>query len=317
LVLGIFVFWRGLSLYHEYSKHSETFLLLLSFLIGLVAIIYSGMSRYPFQRQIILLLIIQILIVLIGSFIRKWTSIDTDKTKFAIYFMKILTFLTVIGVSFALLLKYIQHVFLSLFQIFVLLFTSIVGPIFKFIQYFQNLFGSKERKPTLQDSDVLTGNGNYQDQSYGITQDILTILFILGALALIIYLFYRKRVRMGTASNNRSSMVEMVEVGFISDRFSSLRKKVKPPEDLIRREIFNLEKFAHKINLGRLPFETIEEWWERVGITGSEEIIEIYSKVRYGRITFSNEDTIQISKEIRQLKNKLKEIRKKDFDKNM
>jgi hypothetical protein len=139
----------------------------------------------------------------------------------------------------------------------------------------------------------------------------------LGALALIIYLFYRKRVRMGTASNNRSSMVEMVEVGFISDRFSSLRKKVKPPEDLIRREIFNLEKFAHKINLGRLPFETIEEWWERVGITGSEEIIEIYSKVRYGRITFSNEDTIQISKEIRQLKNKLKEIRKKDFDKNM
>ncbi|MFP5111084.1 hypothetical protein ACSU64_01675 [Bacillaceae bacterium C204] len=63
-----------------------------------------------------------------------------------------------------------------------------------------------------------------------------------------------------------------------------------------------------KINLGRFPFETLREWWLRVGITDSEEIIEIFNKVRYGGFTFSKEETTRISRKIRQIRQKLKDL---------
>ncbi|MEH7501715.1 DUF4129 domain-containing protein [Neobacillus drentensis] len=316
-VLGLFVFWRGLSLYEDSSLNSESLLLLFSFLIGLVAIIYSGISHYPYQSQIILLLIIQIVVVLIGDFIRKWSSIDTDKTKFAIYFLKILAALTVIGGIVALLLKYIQFIFFSVLQIFVFLFTSIVGPIFNFIPYFQDMFESKDGKAILHDSDVVEESENFQVQSNGMTQDILFILFILGVVALIIYLIYRKKLKLQTVMRKQSPVVEISEQRFISNPVSRIRMRVTPPENLIRREIFGLERYAHKINLGRLPFETLEEWWKRIGLTHSEELIEIYERVRYGGYTTSNEDAMLISRKIRQLKQKLKDIRKMGHDKNL
>lgn len=312
MVIGMFVFWRGFSLYDEFSEPAETLVLLLSFITGLVAIIYSGISHYPYQAQIILLLIIQILVVLVSRFIKKWNSIDSDKFKFAFYFMKILTVLSAIGGLFALLLKYIQIVFLSVLQITALLLTSIIGPILNLFRYLQGSYKGEEGKPNLQESDSLGETDNYQGQSYGVTQDILYILFILGVVALIIYLMYRSKLKRQTVSKNESRVAEIFDRGFISNQASLLRKKVKPPEDLIRREIFVLEKYAHKIKLGRLPFETLEEWWQRVGINDSEELIEIYDKIRYGGLTFSNEESIQISRRIRHLKQKLKDIRKKD-----
>ena len=317
MIVGLFIFWRGLSLYDDFSEPTETLLLLLSFITGLVAIIYSGISHYPYQAQIIFLLIIQILVVLISRFIRKWSSIDSNKFKFAIYFMKILTVVTVIGGMFALFLKYIQFVFLSVLQITALLLTSIIGPILNLIPYLQGSFKGEEGKPNLQESDSLSETENYQGQSYGLTQDILFILLILGVVALIIYLGYRSKLKRQTVSNNESRVAELFNRGFISNQASLLRKKEKPPEDLIRRQIFDFEKYAHKIKLGRLPFETLEEWWQRVGLIDSEQVIEIYDKIRYGGLTPSNEEVIQISGRIRHLKQKLKDIRKKMVVKNL
>ncbi|MBV7503928.1 hypothetical protein KW850_01430 [Bacillus sp. sid0103] len=317
-VLAMLVFWRGQSLYEDASQQSEIFLLLLSFLVGILAIVYSGMSHYPYQNQIIILLIIQVLLVIIGSFVKKWNTMITDKSKFAIYLIKILAAIAVIGVTVTFLLIYIQLLFFTILKLFVLVFSSIIGPILNLLNLLLSRNESKERKlPPLEESDVLQEADKYQRHSYGITDDILYSILFAGIVVSILYLIYKRHLRQKKESDSSSPLVKIFEGSFKSNQVSFSQKKGKPPVDLIRREIFDLENYAQKRKLGRLPYETLSEWWQRVGITDSEELIEYYNKVRYGGVIYSKEETTQISKEIRQLRQRLKDIYKNKPNKNM
>jgi len=316
--LGVIVFWRGISLFDDSSDHSETLLLLFSFLIGLIAIVYSAMSNYPYQSEMIYLLIIQLVIVLMGGFFRKWNAINKDKSKFALYFIKINAVIIVIGATLAILLKYIQFILFGILQFFVLLFTSVAEPLFSFLQYLLSLAGNEGRKKAnlKGGSDLRDGADNYQAPSYEMTKEILYILLILGVLAFIIYLFYKKKLKSKTFAIDSSAIVSVSEGLFEAGESTLSRWRMKPPEDVIRKEIFEVEKYAHKLKLGRLPFETLEEWWKRVGLLGTNESIAIYEKVRYGGGTSSYEEQTQMKTEIRRLKQQLKEIKSNQKEKH-
>lgn len=297
-------------MYDDSLDHSESILLLLAFIIGVVAIVYSAMIHYPFQREIIYLLISQLLLVLFGNFFSKWNSIQVDKSRFAFYFIKIFACLAAIGLVSTLLLKYIQFTFFAILQLFALLFTKATEPLLNFLQYLLNKSQNEGKKSNLQGSNGLGEAEKYQDQSYGMTENILYILLLLGAVGFIIYLFYKKKFNSQTLAANSSSLVEISKGGFGPNQFSNLPRRGKPPEDLIRREIFNLERFAHKLKLGRFPFETLEEWWQRLGIKATPESNEIYEKVRYGGIISSNVEQTHLKTEIHHIKKQLKEIYK-------
>jgi len=305
-------------LFDDSSDHSETLLLLFSFLIGLIAIVYSAMSNYPYQSEMIYLLIIQLVIVLMGGFFRKWNAINKDKSKFALYFIKINAVIIVIGATLAILLKYIQFILFGILQFFVLLFTSVAEPLFSFLQYLLSLAGNEGRKKAnlKGGSDLRDGADNYQAPSYEMTKEILYILLILGVLAFIIYLFYKKKLKSKTFAIDSSAIVSVSEGLFEAGESTLSRWRMKPPEDVIRKEIFEVEKYAHKLKLGRLPFETLEEWWKRVGLLGTNESIAIYEKVRYGGGTSSYEEQTQMKTEIRRLKQQLKEIKSNQKEKH-
>ncbi len=310
LLLGLFLFWRGISLFDDFSTPSEGILLLLSFLIGLVAIIYAAMSQYYFTKEITYVLFSQILSVLIGGFIRKWNSIQADRLKFALYFLKMIVGIMAMGVALTFLMKYIQFIYFGILHLAAWLFSSMAAPIFSIFQYLLSLFGNNESHQNLNVSDVQGEAEKYQDQSYGLTENILYILLILAAISFIIYLFYKMILKRQTIAVHASPFVTIIEGEFGTNQSSYLRRRVKPPADIIRREIFELEKYAHKLKLGRFPYETLEEWWHRVGLTGTGKSIEIYEKVRYGGGTSSIEEQILIQTEIRRLKQQVKEIDK-------
>ena len=314
--LGLIIFWRGISLFDDVSDHSESLLLLLSFLIGLIAIIYSAMSGYPYQSEMIYLLIAQLVIVLIGGYFRKWNLIKKDKSKFALYFFNIMAVITAIGAMITILLKYIQFIFFTILQFIVFLFTSVAEPLFSILQYLFSLVGNDGRKANLiRGRGLLDVADKYQVPSYEKTESILYILLILGAVIFIFYLFYKKKLKPQTLTIDSSSVITVSEGMFRAGQSTLSRWRIKPPEDIIRREIFELEKYAQKLKLGRLPFETLEEWWKRVGLLGSNDSIAIYEKVRYGDGTSLYEEQILIKREIRQLKQQLKNIRKSILEK--
>ncbi|MFJ7728862.1 hypothetical protein ACIQXV_22385 [Neobacillus sp. NPDC097160] len=314
--LGLIVFWRGISLFDDASKHSEASLLLVSFLISLFAIIYSAMSRYPFQSVIIFLLTFQIGITLTGIFFRKLYSIQADKSKFALYFFKILAAITTVGVMFTILLKYILFLFFSILDFTVFLLTKIAEPLFSLLQYLLSLGGNEGRKTNVKNgSGLLDYEDKYHAPNYDQTENILYILLIMGAVSFIIYLFYKKKIKPQSFTIDTPLVISVSEGVFGVKNLTKSRRKIKPPEDVIRREIFELEKYAHKLKLGRLPFETLEEWWKRVGLTVSLDSIGIYEKVRYGGIIASNKEQTLIKTEIRYLKQQLKEIKNNQKEK--
>lgn len=305
LGLGLLIYWRGLSLFEDASERSEALLLLLSFIIGLVAIIYSAMSKYPFQSEIILLLITQLVLVLLGGFLRKWNSIQTDKAKFAVYFLKVIAVVMAIGVIPAVLLKYIQMILFAVLHVCVILLSTVSEPLFGVLEYLLSLNGNEGRKTNIKADTGLPDE--YQPPSYEKTETTLYILLILVAVGFIIFL-YKKKFTKQDFSGANSTVVSVSEGAYGSTQSNFFRRRIKPPEDNIRREIFELEKYASKLKLGRLPFETLEEWWQRIGLSGSSETIAIYEKVRYGEGTSSIEEQTMMKSDIHFVKLQLREI---------
>jgi hypothetical protein len=310
LIIGLFIFWRGISLYDDGSLQSEAVILLLSFMVGLIAIIYSALSHYPFQDALIYLLISQIILALLGSFYGKWSSIQTDKTKFAFYFMKILAGISIIGIGLTFLLKYIQLAFFSILHVIVLLFSNLIAnPLLSGLEFIMGLFGQEEYVPKAFESDMENEAGKYQDRSF--SMDYLLLILIVVVVGIIGYLIYKKRLKQQAIESNSMPRVEVFDTFFSTNSMVGLRKRGRPPEEYIRREIYNLEKYARRLKLGRLSSESLEEWWNRIGVEGGDEIIGLYEKVRYGDVQSSTQEQSYIKAEIHQLKQQLKEIHKK------
>ncbi|MGG1678913.1 hypothetical protein ACIFOT_24790 [Neobacillus sp. NRS-1170] len=282
----------------------------MSFFIGIVAIIYSAMSHYAYQNQIIILLIVKFFLVLAANLFRKWNAIHGDKLRFALYYIKILAGLSLGGFILTFLLKYIQEAFFGILHLSILMFSRMAEPLLNLFQYLLSSYENKQYKPNNKEIKIELDSGKYQEQTFGMTENILYLILILALLGFIFYLIYKRKLKLQTFSGNPSNLVEVSEGVFSRKLTSFLRKRERPPEDIIRKEIFELEKFAQKLQLGRFPFENIQEWFNRTGITESNEIIEIYEKVRYGGLLSSMEDQNTIRNDVHRIKQKLKEIHK-------
>ncbi|MGD6993655.1 hypothetical protein [Sutcliffiella horikoshii] len=68
--------------------------------------------------------------------------------------------------------------------------------------------------------------------------------------------------------------------------FFAGRRKQKPPENEVRKLMFDLEQLAMKKNRSRLPNETLEEWLKRE-TSFNESFMKLYAKVRYGEMKLS------------------------------
>jgi hypothetical protein len=310
LIIGLLIFWRGISLYDDVFLKTEAVVLLLSFMVGLIAIVYSAMSHYPFQDIVSYLLISQIILVLVGSFYSKWYLIQADKSKFAIYFMKILAGFSIIGIGLTFLLKYVQLAFFSILHVIVMLLSNLIAnPLLSGLEFIMGLFGQEEYVPKPFESDMENEAGKYQDRSF--SMDYLLLILIVVVVGIIGYLIYKKRLKQQAIESNSTPRIEVFDAFFSTNSMVGLRKRGRPPEEYIRREIYNLEKYAHKLHLGRLSSESLEEWWNRIGLEGGDEIIGIYEKVRYGDVQSSTQEQTYMKAEIHQLKQQLKEIHKK------
>jgi len=312
-LLGLFIYWRGTVLYEEdMVQYNHALLLLLAFLFGVAAIIYSALSDYPYQSFLLYFLILQLIIILIGGFLNKWMTITNDKAKFVLYFVKLLSIMAGAGLAVTFLYKVIKMGFFGILESAAWLFSSLVVPIFGLIQFLMNLIKQDDYKFDPEPAEFQGGAGEYTaDHTFFITEEWLTFFFMIVVTIVIFFLIKTKLKNSGHMGVSPYT-VEILQGTNLSSTSARRRKKGNAPEDLIRKEIFELEKYADKLRLGRLPYETLGEWWERVGLTGSEKSKNIYQKVRYGEEVSSSEDQAIMKEEILNLKQQLKELDKMD-----
>jgi len=309
-VFIVLIFWRGLVLFEDPVRHSDTWLLLLSFLIGMGDIVYSAMIRYPFQNMLIYLLLTQVLLTLLGSFFRKWYRVQADRPKFIWHYIKILAgFLAISGVA-AFLVNDLQTILFAILQAAAWAFTTIAQPIFFILQFLLRSYSGGEVDVNFGENNPPADEwGLRQDQPYGSTENFFYVLLILAAAALIIYLIKRK-LKIPAGSAHSVSYVIETAGGMTQQRLAKSRTAFKPPEDRIRREIYFLEMYASKRDLGRHLNETLEEWWQRVGITSTAQSIEIYNRVRYKETKPTAEELKYVKTQVQNIKQQLKEIHK-------
>ena len=74
----------------------------------------------------------------------------------------------------------------------------------------------------------------------------------------------------------------------------------RPPEQYVRKEVFQLESLAREKGKGRKPSETLQNWLRRLRV--DEVVIELYEKVRYGEQPLSSQEKKVFTEAVRQLK---------------
>ncbi|WP_019376908.1 hypothetical protein [Virgibacillus halodenitrificans] len=77
-------------------------------------------------------------------------------------------------------------------------------------------------------------------------------------------------------------------------------KKGWKVDNEIRKQVMELEELAFEKGYGRLKYETIEEWLERLDLNTSQ--LKIYQNVRYGNKYATEEETVYFKEEISRIK---------------
>ena len=322
-IMAIFVFWRVLK-FQDSTSHSESVWLVLTFLIGIfvspLAYFYGG----SYLIQIVFLLIFQLLFILSGQFLLKWIDVElASKKRFAVTYSKLLgmIFLLVAVLTFG--RGILKDFFFFVLQLVGWTLSMLLYPFFAWI-------GSADMQARA--NKVFSGSLPNMENETSIKQakqvfdpDFWGPILFAALIGIGFYFIYKK-----TSLFSRQKEEEAAEAGFITiaqiegganSRELTGRQKAAP-ENYIRKEIFQLEKYAHKKELGRFTHEDVKEWFDRLKIQYDPRTIQKYERVRYGDHLdeksdgWFKEEIKKIKKQIIELEKLKKEENKKSLKEN-
>jgi len=316
-IIGLFVFWRTLNFHQDSTSNSESVWLVLTFLVGLFLSPLASFYGSTYLIQIAFLLIFQLFFIVLGQFFLKWVDIDlVSKRKFAIDFGKLLGIAIIIVLVITFGRNILRDIFFYILQGIGLVLSLLLYPFFAWI----DSPAIRERASKLL---VQRKPGNQDDTQVEAAQQVFDpdlwgpiIFAVIGAV--IFYLIYKK-----TNLFNKKPEVEVSPSGYITSssindsksRNQFYKSRTGVPVNKIRKEIFHLEKFAKKKELGRFSHEAFNDWLDRLGVQYDDRTILAYQQVRYGEYEVNevedwfNEDIKSIKKQLSILQKERKEER--------
>ena len=283
-IMAILIFWRVLKFHQDSTSHSESVWLVITFLIGVfispLAYFYGG----SYLIQIVFLLIFQLLFILSGQFLLKWMDIEPgSKKRFAVTYSKLLGVILLLVAVLTFGRGILKEIFFYALQLVGWTLSLLLYPFFAWIgsadmQARANKVFSGQLPDMENETSIKQAREVFDPDFWG------PILFAV-LVGLAFYFIYKK-----TNLFSRQPAEDAVQAGFVTTTSiegptsSGLLKRRRPavPDNLIRKEIFHLEKYANKKELGRLQHEDVREWFDRLGIQYDLRTIQEYEKVRYG-----------------------------------
>ncbi|KOP81888.1 hypothetical protein ACFFHH_24785 [Cytobacillus solani] len=316
LLISFLVFWRTISHVNEQDKQNQGKWLLFSILLGVFILFMGGASSPANIAAIGGLMITQVLFIIIGGFLRRWLDVDTkikNKKQFFLPFLSIILFIGTAGLLITVGRNVFKALFFSVLNLGVYIITFIAKPFFNWAESqdwskkIAELIDSEEQEASEETPIELDelGQNAFLDPTV-----IATILFIAILLFFFFYIYKRNRKKINEGDMGPVAGF-FTESSFMKDRTGIFQNRKRiPPTDSIRKEIFALERFAKKLNLGRQSYESLSEWMNRVGMLDTSDIISVYEKVRYGGFHYTKQEETHFLKRIEEKKRELKEIRK-------
>ncbi|MBT2678367.1 hypothetical protein J7E38_05100 [Bacillus sp. ISL-35] len=283
-IMGVLVFWRILKFHEDSTSHSESVWLVVTFLIGVFVSPLGYFYGGSYLMQIAIILIFQLLFILLGQFLLKWLDIETAaKNKFAVTYSRLLGGILLMVTALTFGRNLLKEIFFFVLQAIGWILSMLLYPLFSWIA--SPVIQERASKVIPNRKPNVENDPSFENAVLGFDPNFWgPILFVL--LVMIAFYFIYKKSGLFKKEQGPNE----IQAGFVTSapfNDSSLnnmlsRKRTIVPANQIRKEIFQLEKFAHKKELGRLNFEAINEWFDRLGIQYDARTIQTYEKVRYG-----------------------------------
>lgn len=312
--IALFVFWRIPKHDQDATGGSESVWLVLTFLVGLLMSPLASHYGGSFLKQLAFLLIFQLLFIIAGQFFLKWIDIDQlTKKRFAYDFLILLG----IGLAFTIVISLGRNM---LKEVFFFILTSI-GKIFSLILY--PVLALTELQFIKDRSSRLLSPSKIAEEEYEppfVSKQVVDpdlwgpiVFAVIGGL-LFYYLYKKNKIFNKDSAEDASTAPGYIVSSTLQDSIAGsllLKRNSVVPENKIRKEIYQLEKFAQKKGLPRLNHEAINEWLNRLGIVYQDRTVRTYQQVRYGGLDVTEAEEWFID-EVKSIKKQLSAIQKDD-----
>ncbi|QTM99220.1 hypothetical protein ERJ70_07840 [Sediminibacillus dalangtanensis] len=308
VITGVLLCWRFIKHQEDADHQHEKAILGLSFFM------LSGYLLLSTDITFLAIGLVQFLLILSGFLLRNVFSMEKDRG-FGVYIVSgTIGIFAAAGLVIALLYNGARSIYLFAGG----LFSSLAGGAMA------ALLSPFDLEPNLEKTER---NGNETEQNQGAEDPlpdrpeqfngeaidrvfhIVEWVVIIGALAIIVWIIlkvYRKRVQMETVDSSKP----MVTYEVLSDQDKQkgwrLLKRRKPQiDDTVRQLFLEFELFAAKRGLGRERFESIEDWFQRIGLQVNDT--ELYQRVRYGEEQLEEDKIAEFREGIAELTSRLEE----------
>lgn len=283
-IMAIFIFWRVLKFHQDSTSQSESVWLVLTFLIGVFLSPLAYFNGGLYLIQIVFILLFQLLFILSGQFLLKLIDVElASKKRFAVTYSKLIGIILLLVAVLTFGRGILKEMFFFVLQLAGWTLSMLLYPFFAWIgsadmQARANKVFSENLPNMENDASIKQARQVFDPDFWG--PILFAVLIAIG-----FYFIYKKTSLFSMRKEEEVAEAGLISTSHIEGAANSgefTRRQKAAPENHIRKEIFQLEKYAHKKELGRLNHEDVKEWFDRLSIQYDPRTIHTYEKVRYG-----------------------------------
>ena len=271
------------------------------FLVTLIAIglfVYAHIINYQSAEVIFTVYLLLLLTFYLQRFVNGWLKSKlSTKQRMGFVYWGLLALLGIGVVSFfiACLLPFLRQILIIIFTAPLWLLTWILYPVLNWLFHLDLEIGSLPEitmENQLLNHEMQTAElGAREAALEGNPEMVLVLLLVLALIIFITLVFKGKIVQVINQGKKEAAEISYGQ----PDRSFSYYKKwnfSSEPGQQIRKQVWNLEKYAVKKEINRRWNESLAEWFERVGIHSkkTEKYIRIYNECRYGEKEIADDD---------------------------
>jgi hypothetical protein len=283
-IMAILIFWRVLKFQQDSTSHSESIWLVVTFLIGVFVSPLAYFSGRVYLFQIVFLLIFQLLFILLGQFLLKWMEIESvSRNRFAVTYSKLLGVILLLAAVLTFGRDMLKEVFFIALQGIGWTLSLLLYPFFAWIG--SPSMQARASKVFSRQIPIMENEKSVEQTRQVFDTNFWGPILFAILIGAAFYFIYKKSNLFRKQAEEAAVHAGFATTSAIDGPASMVqlrRSRNEAPVNLIRREVFQLEKFAHKKGMGRLNHEDIKEWFQRLDIQYDPRTIQMYEMVRYG-----------------------------------
>ena len=292
-----FFTWRYLVIQKRAAGNHEMHYLIFTVIVAVPLFLFIK------DYRILVCVILQLLIILAGHFFAHAVMIPKVQRKqipvtLGLYFIILL--------SFGAFILYLLHFAVFkiggiLFDFTFLLLEKFLG-LFEFLENIPIEWRYAEEPLEVEDEELEEFGASLLDAitTFVVSYLGLTVVIIICIVIALLFLLLKKPwyfSRIGTI-REQSSIQSNEKMSPDTRVIFNYKNYFKKPKHPARKMVYDFEQKAAKSHKGRQPFESLEEWFERVDLDSN---LSIYQKVRYGNDKITDQELKLLQAQLREM----------------